>query len=139
MPRQMGMPGGGRWWTDAAMVQKLGLSEDQQKRLTEAFLQNRLKLVELSATVQKEELMLEPLLAADRLDEAKTAAQIDRVAQARAELEKTNGRMLLGLRSVLTPDQWKKLQAERPMPGIRRRPEGGPDAASGDPQPRPRR
>ena len=44
----------------------------------------------------------------------KVLAQIDRIAQARAELEKANARMLLGLRGVLTLDQWKKLQAEGP-------------------------
>ena len=57
---------------------------------------------------------MEPLLAADQPDEGKILAQIDRVAQARAELEKANARMLLGLRRVLTPDQWKTLQAEEP-------------------------
>jgi hypothetical protein len=36
------------------------------------------------------------------------------VAQARAELEKANARMLLGFRGVLTQEQWKKLQAEDP-------------------------
>jgi len=62
---------------------------------------------------------MEPLLAADQPDEGKILAQIDRVAQARAELEKANARMLLGLRRVLTSDQWKTLQA---------------DAAKGDPR-----
>ena len=63
------------------------------------------------------------MLEVDRPDEAKVLAQIDRVAQDRAELEKANARMLLGLRNVLTPEQWKKLQQEdRP----RDRPPGGP-------------
>ena len=57
---------------------------------------------------------MEPLLAADQPDEGKILAQIDRVAQARAELEKANARMLLGLRRVLTPEQWKTLQADEP-------------------------
>jgi hypothetical protein len=57
---------------------------------------------------------MEPLLAADQPDEGKILAQIDRVAQARAELEKANARMLLGLRRVLTSDQWKTLQADAP-------------------------
>ena len=57
---------------------------------------------------------MEPLLAADQPDEGKILAQIDRVAQARAELEKANARMLLGLRRVLTADQWKTLQADAP-------------------------
>ena len=57
---------------------------------------------------------METLMAAAQPDETKLLAQIDKVAQARAELEKANGRMLVGMRRVLTPDQWKKLQAEGP-------------------------
>jgi hypothetical protein len=36
------------------------------------------------------------------------------VAQARAELEKANARMLLGIRRVMTADQWQKLKALSP-------------------------
>jgi TonB family protein len=39
-------------------------------------------------------------------------AQIDKIAQARAELEKANARMLLGIRRVMTADQWQKLKAD---------------------------
>jgi Spy/CpxP family protein refolding chaperone len=105
---------------DPTLVQKLGLTADQQKRIDTLFQQNRLKLIDLSAGVQKEEASLEPLLEADRPDESQVLAQIDRIAQARAELEKANARMLLGFRGVLTLDQWKKLQAEEP-------PRYGPD------------
>jgi len=104
----------GRWWTDPALVQKLALTADQQKRIDSLFQQSRLKLIDLSAGVQKEEAVLEPLLEGDRPDESQVLAQIDRIAQARAELEKANARMLLGFRGVLTLDQWKKLQAEEP-------------------------
>jgi len=104
----------GRWWMDPTLVQKLGLTADQQKRIDTLFQQSRLKLIDLSAGLQKEEAILEPLVEADRPDEAQVLAQIDRVAQARAELEKANARMLLGFRGVLTQEQWKKLQAEDP-------------------------
>jgi periplasmic protein CpxP/Spy len=104
----------GRWWTDPALVQRLGLTADQQKRIDTLFQQNRLKLIDLSAGLQKEEAIMEPLLEADRPDESQVLAQIDRIAQARAELEKANARMLLGFRGVLTLDQWKRLQAEEP-------------------------
>ncbi len=40
-------------------------------------------------------------------------AQIDKVAAARAELEKANARYLLALRSKLTPEQWKQVQEFR--------------------------
>jgi periplasmic protein CpxP/Spy len=102
----------GRWWMDPNLVQKLALTADQQKRIDMLFQQNRLKLIDLSAGLQKEEAILEPLVEADRPDEAQVLAQIDRVAQARAELEKANARMLLAFRGVLTQEQWKKLQAE---------------------------
>lgn len=103
----------GRWWTDPETVKDLGLTADQQKRMDELFQQSRLKLIDLNAALQKQEVILQPLLGADQPNESQILAQIDKVAQARAELEKANARMLLGLRSVLTVDQWKKLQAER--------------------------
>jgi hypothetical protein len=42
------------------------------------------------------------------------------VAQARAELEKANARMLLGIRRVLNQDQWKKLQEAPQQPHPRK-------------------
>jgi Spy/CpxP family protein refolding chaperone len=116
------MPGPpGRWWNNPQMVQKLALNADQQKKMDDIFQQNRLRLIDLNATLQKEEVTLEPLVGADQPDETRILAQIDKVAQARAELEKANARFLLGIRRVLTPDQWKKLQADNP-PGAGRGP-----------------
>ena len=106
----------GRWWTDPGLVQRIGLTPDQQKKIDGIFQQSRLKLIDLSAGLQKEETILEPLLEADRPEESTILLQIDRIAQARAELEKANARMLLGFRSVLSQDQWKKLQADGPRP-----------------------
>jgi Spy/CpxP family protein refolding chaperone len=105
---QTGLPD--RWWRNPATAQSLGLTADQQKKMDDVFQQYRLKLIDLNAALEKEEVVLEPLVAAEPLDEAKITAQIDRVAQARAELEKANGRMLLGIRKPLTQEQWNKLQ-----------------------------
>jgi Spy/CpxP family protein refolding chaperone len=99
------------------MQQKLSLSADQQKRMDDIFQQNRLKLIDLHANVEKQEAQLDPLLSSDQPDEGQVIAQIDRVAQARADLEKQNARMLLGLRRVLTADQWQKLKAMAPPLG----------------------
>jgi Spy/CpxP family protein refolding chaperone len=93
-------------------VARLGLSADQQKRIDTLFQQDRLKLIDLTASVEKEEATLEPLLEVDQPDEKSVLAQIDRIAQARAELEKADARMLLGFRRVLSADQWRRLQAE---------------------------
>ena len=111
-PREAGPQG--RWWTDPRQVERLGLTADQQKRIDAEFQQRRLKLIDLTAAVEKQEAILDPLLAVEQPDEKKVLAQIDKVAQARAELEKENAAMLLGFRRVLTAEQWKKLQAEEP-------------------------
>ena len=101
----------GKWWTRPEEIERLGLSQEQRKTLNDILQQHRLKLIDLEAALQKEEVTLEPLVNADQPDDAKVFAQVDRVAQARAELEKANSRMLWQVRRVLTPDQWKLLQA----------------------------
>ena len=124
-PLRLGPPG--RWWDDPEYIKKLGLSDDQQKKMDDIFNSDRLKLIDLFAALQKEEAIMEPLVSADPPDENKLLAQIDRVAQARAELEKANARMLLGIRRQLTHEQFLKLKAERPpMHG----PMHGTDAAT---------
>ena len=123
---------GGRWWNNPEMAQRIGVNSDQQKKMDDIFQANRLRLVDLNATLQKEELILEPLVRSDSPDEPKILAQIDKVAQARAELEKANARFLLGIRRTLTPEQWKKLQAERPG-GLGPDGPGGPGRPGGPP------
>ncbi|WP_263358020.1 Spy/CpxP family protein refolding chaperone [Acidicapsa ligni] len=114
MERAMGHGGDhGRWWNEPRAIEKLKLTDAQRKSMDDIYQQHRLKLVDLHATLEKEELMMEPLIRADQPDEAKVLAEIDKIAQARAELEKANARMLLGLRRQLTPEQWKQLEAER--------------------------
>jgi Spy/CpxP family protein refolding chaperone len=103
----------GMWWKNPDIVQKLSLSQDQQKRMDDIFQQSRLQLIDLKANVEKQEVLLEPMLSANPPDTNKVLAQIDHVASARAELEKANARMLLGIRGVLSADQWTKLQAEQ--------------------------
>jgi Spy/CpxP family protein refolding chaperone len=101
------------WWNNRALVQRLGLSGAQQKHIDRIVQQSRLRLIDLRAALEKQELLLDPLLADDHPQESAVLAQIDRVAAARADLEKANARMLFEVRMVLTPDQWKQLQAYR--------------------------
>ena len=101
----------GTWWNNADTATRLNLTKDQQKKMDDIFQQFRLTLIDLNAALSKEELIMDPLIAAERLDEVKILAQIDRIAQARAELEKANSRMLLAIRQSLTMEQWTKIQA----------------------------
>ena len=106
----MGIPPG-TWWKNPDLVAKISLTADQQAKMDEIFRQNRLQLVDTKASLEKEQINLEPLLNANPVDTNKALAEISKIADLRAGLEKANAKMLLGLRSVLTADQWTKLHA----------------------------
>jgi Spy/CpxP family protein refolding chaperone len=116
----------GIWWHNPDLIQKLTLTPDQQKKMDDILQQSKLQLIDLRANVEKQEVLMEPMLAANPPDTNKILAQIDQTAQARAELEKASAKMLLAIRNVLTPDQWTKLQAEG-RERRRMRMQGGPE------------
>ena len=101
----------GKWWKNSEIVRELGLSEAQINQIEQTFFEQRLKLIDLRAELEKQEARLQPLIEADQPDEAKVSAQIDQVLAARGRLEKANAMMMLAIRRVLTVEQWKKLQA----------------------------
>ena len=109
----MGIVPPGTWWKNPATVTALSLTADQQKKLDDTFLQSRISLIHLHASLEEEQLKLEPLLNANPPDQAKSLAQISKIADLRADLEKADAKMLLSLRGVLTADQWTKLQADQ--------------------------
>jgi len=109
----MGIVPHGTWWRNPATIAALSLTADQQKKLDDTFLQSRISLIHLHASLEEEQLKLEPLLNANPPDQAKSLAQISKIADLRADLEKADAKMLLSLRGVLTADQWTKLQAEQ--------------------------
>ena len=121
----------GMWWKNPDVIAKLTLTDDQQKKMDGIFQQSRLQLIDLKANVEKQEVTLEPMLDANPPDTAKVLAQIERVAKSRSELEVANAKMLLGIRAVLTADQWTKLQAERGGRHMGFKGPGGPGGPEG--------
>jgi Spy/CpxP family protein refolding chaperone len=108
---QLGPPGQ-RWWDDRSYAKNLKLRPDQQTRMDAIFEQNRSTLVNRFEGLQQAENQMEELSSARVPDEAAIFAQIDRIAQARAELEKANTHMLLQIRKEMDPDQIKRLEKQ---------------------------
>jgi periplasmic protein CpxP/Spy len=105
--------GHGQFWNNPRIVERLKLTDDQRKAMDAILQQHRVTLIDLRANVEKAEVEMQPLMRADEPNESAILAQIDKIAQARAELEKANARFLLAIRSKLTPDQWKQVQQFR--------------------------
>jgi len=104
-----------KWWKDSALMKRIGVTDEQVQKIESIFQDHRLRLIDMDADLQKQEATLEPMIEADQPDEGQVIAQIDKVAQARANLEKSNAQMLLAIRRVLTVDQWQQL---RNLPGV---------------------
>jgi len=111
-------PGLGAWWKNSEVVSKLQLSDEQVKKISQTFLDHKLKLIDLQADLEKQELRLQPLLDVDQPDESKVGAQIDLITAARGRLEKENAMMMLAIRSELTVAQWKKLKSLQAAPPV---------------------
>jgi len=77
----------GRWWNNPRVVERLKLTDDQRKAFDQILLDHREKLIDLHANVEKAELEMQPLMRADDPNENAILAQIDKIAQARAELD----------------------------------------------------
>ena len=109
---QLGPPGQ-RWWDDKSYVKSQKLRPEQQTRMDAIFEQNRAALLSHFEGVQQAEAQMEQLSNSPAPDEAALFAQIDRVAQPRAELEKANTHMLLQIRKEMDADQIKRLEKYR--------------------------
>jgi hypothetical protein len=111
---------------------RLGLTETQVNEIAAAAERFRQPLAQQQADLQREEATLNRMLNTDPVEPAATVSlQIDRVVQLRGEVERTNARMTLAIRQLLTSAQWAQLQAENlqsaaPVAGQRGGRRGGP-------------
>ena len=108
-----GVGGGAQWWNNPNVVKQLTLTDDQRKAMDGILQDHKMKLIDLHANLEKAEVELGPMIKADTPDRRAIEAQIDKVATARADLEKADALFLLDIRMKLTSDQWKQLQTLR--------------------------
>lgn len=108
---QFGPPG--RWWDDPSFARSLKLRPEQQTRMDAIFEQNRAVLSTRLQNLQQAESQMQTIANASEPDESALFAQIDRISQARADLEKANTHMLLQVRKEMDPGQIASLEKHR--------------------------
>ena len=100
---------GGKWWLSEYYKKELGLTAEQTRRMEEIF-QKALPTLKVQKTALDEaEAKFERLV--ERGDDNQVMEQVNLVEAARADLNKTRTLMLLGMRKVLTRDQWARFTA----------------------------
>jgi len=106
---QLGPPE--RWWDEKKFRKMLDLSSDQQRQLDAIFNANKSSILERYQAVVEEQQRMDLLCKRMPLDEASVFSEIDRLAAARAELEKANAHLLLTLRQGLDAKQIERLKS----------------------------
>lgn len=103
----------GRWWDNKGMAKSLGLNGDQQKRMDHVFTQNRDTLQQRYDAFVKQQAKLDTLKRNSNASESELFTEIQRTAQARAELEQAYTHMQLQIKGELTPEQASKLETQK--------------------------
>jgi Spy/CpxP family protein refolding chaperone len=117
----------GKWWKRPRIAERIGLTAEQTGQIEKIFRASRPLLIDLKADLEKKQLGLESALddkAADRRDVEK---RIDDVENARKELQKARALMILDMKQVLSPEQWKRLAQLREEVRQQRRQRRGQD------------
>jgi cell division FtsZ-interacting protein ZapD len=97
------------WWMNTALMQRLGITDDQRAKIERAFENHRQAILSTTDQLEKEEAQLARLLDAESVDQNAVLTQIDRVTQARSEMERAGALMTLEMRTYLTRAQWAQL------------------------------
>jgi Spy/CpxP family protein refolding chaperone len=114
----VGGPMMGPWWKNSEIANELHLTDQQKKEIEQGFYQYRLQMIDATAGVQKLDMQLDSLMNADALEESQINQVLDQLVQARGQLSKMYAGMLISIRKVLLPEQWKKLQALQAEKGV---------------------
>ena len=99
----------GAWWMNTALMQRLGITDDQRVKIEKAFENHRQAILSTTDQLEKEEALLARLLDSEPVDRNAVYTQIDRVTQARSEMERAGALMTLEMREYLTRAQWEQL------------------------------
>ena len=130
---ELGLPMG-PFWLNPELAARVHLTSDQVHRLADAYLQGRLKIIQLEANEEMEQAKLDALESAPSMDNADALAATDRLADARAATEKADAHLAFALRAILTPEQIVVLRSGylhaqmHGAPVQRQRPHGNPGA-----------
>ena len=100
----------GKWWEDQRLVDRIGLTEEQQNLIREVVFEHARRMIDLKADVDKSGLDLAGTVDQQDFDPAPVRAAYAVFQTARQKLENERFEMLLEVRLILTYEQWQKIE-----------------------------
>lgn len=99
----------GKWWKNSQIVEEVGLTAEQTDQIEKVFVRTRPMLIDLRADLEKKQFALQQALEDKAAGRPELERKMEAVEDSRLELQKTRARMLLDIRQVLQPGQWRRL------------------------------
>ena len=103
------MPGG-KWWKDPGIAKELQLTPGEVKQFDKLFVESRRRMIELKNQVEKEQFEYQNLMESKTLDEAAVNRQLQKLDQARSELNEERSRFVVAVRKILGSERFQRLQ-----------------------------
>ncbi|NIQ37876.1 MAG: periplasmic heavy metal sensor [Proteobacteria bacterium] len=100
----------GKWWRLPRVAERLSLTDDEKGQLESLFVDNRRKLIDLKAGLERERFELENLLEGEELDEAAIMEQFKRFEGAQTKLAREHFRFLLEVRKIVGFERFQHLK-----------------------------
>jgi len=99
----------GKWWENERVIQRIGLTEAQQKEIGDLVYQHALRMIDLNAGLRRAEFELGDLVERDEFDPVAVRKAFAAFQAARQKLENERFEMLLAVRGTLSAEQWRSL------------------------------
>jgi len=99
----------GKWWENDRVVQRIGLTEEQQVAISDLVYRHALEMIDLNAGLKKAEFELGDLVDRDEFDPTAVRKSFGLFQAAKQKLENERFEMLLAVRGELTAEQWRSL------------------------------
>jgi len=99
----------GKWWENDRVIQRIGLTEEQQKTISDLVYEHAMRMIDLNAGLKKAEFELGDLVDRDEFDSDAIRKSFAAFQAAKDRLEYERFEMLLAVRAELTAEQWKQL------------------------------
>jgi Spy/CpxP family protein refolding chaperone len=98
-----------RWWQNDKIVTQLKLTPEEIKKLDEAYVESRRRMLEIMGRVEAERFKLEEMMSRPEIDVAAIREQNRKMESARSELAEVRFDFLLKSREVLGHERFQKL------------------------------
>lgn len=103
----------GHWWDEPVVIERVGLTDQQRETIRTLVYEHARRMIDDNAAVNRAELDLKESVSRGELDPKAVRAAFAAFQEARRQLETERFEMLLGVRMVLTAEQWDTMEELR--------------------------